>query len=464
MVSINMEKSVGTFIKENQLIREGQNIGVAVSGGADSMALLICLCRLSEVYQFRVSCVHFEHGIRGQDSLDDADFVGRYCETHNIPFYMSAADVPELAQEWCVGKQEAAKRAREAYFEQLVQNGEVDLIATAHHMDDNAESVLMHILRGSGLDGLVGIHAKYGVYIRPFLCVTREQIIEYLDGQEYVTDQSNDDVKYTRNYIRNVVMPLIKEKVNPDAAAALNRLSVIAEYDAQCLNELAKKEYDQCAKINSDSVQIDVEHFNRMPNAFAYRIIKFAAASLHITQDIESTHIAAMLRLAKNNNTGTRVNISQNLCAEIEYGTLIISFSARNIDYSFSRAFDFFDQNVLPNGDVMTCEQSDTCRIDKTDRFCECLDADKVPAYLTVRTRQVGDVIRPLGAAGKKKLKDYFIDKKMPRQEREKTPLLADGSRIIWVVGHTIDEDYRVDENTKRFLIVQYKCKTQEEV
>ncbi|WP_066645156.1 tRNA lysidine(34) synthetase TilS [Christensenella timonensis] len=459
-----MEKIVREFIQENNLIEAGQTVGVAVSGGPDSMALLSCLCFLAPLAFFSVVCVHFEHGIRGQESLDDADFVSRYCAEHNIPFYMSAADVPSLAEEWHMGKQSAAKRAREEYFKSLIQNGDVDVIATAHHLDDNAESVLMHILRGSGTDGLRGIHPQNGPMIRPLLCVTRQQILAYLEEKEigYVTDRTNGENEYTRNFIRNVLMPQLRDRINPDVAGALNRLSVIAEYDAGFIRGEAEKEFGNCAQVLNGSVEIDIEALSRLSKAVRCRIVRLACERLHITQDVENAHVLCVLALAERNRTGARANLSNNLYAAVEYGKLLIGFSAREADVSFCMPFDFEAANELPDGSRIICGEVYECDYENSDPDVAYVDADKLPQRLMLRTRYRGDTIHPLGAPGKKKLKDYFIDKKLPRQERERTPLLADGSRIIWAAGHVIDDECRVTGDTTRIYCLKYTKKQED--
>ena len=310
-----MEERVRDFITENGLIGLGQTVGVAVSGGPDSMALLACLRSLVPFFSCSVACVHFEHGIRGQESLDDADFVSRFCEEQGIPFYMSAADVPALAREWGMSEETAAKRAREAYFNTLVENEDVDVIATGHHSDDNAESVLMHILRGSGIDGLKGIAARNGNFIRPLLCVSREDVMEYVrdKGLHYMQDKTNDNAEYTRNFVRNTLLPQIRERINPDVSGALNRLSAIAQEDSSFILGEAERVFPECAKQKGDRVEIEIGHFLGFSPAVEYRIIRLACAKLFVTQDIEKAHVGAVIRLAQKNRTGTRVNLSGGL-------------------------------------------------------------------------------------------------------------------------------------------------------
>ena len=453
-----MEERVRDFITENGLIGLGQTVGVAVSGGPDSMALLACLRSLVPFFSCSVACVHFEHGIRGQESLDDADFVSRFCEEQGIPFYMSAADVPARAREWGMSEETAAKRAREAYFNTLVENEDVDVIATGHHSDDNAESVLMHILRGSGIDGLKGIAARNGNFIRPLLCVSREDVMEYVrdKGLHYMQDKTNDNAEYTRNFVRNTLLPQIRERINPDVSGALNRLSAIAQEDSSFILGEAERVFPECAKQKGDRVEIEIGRFLGFSPAVEYRIIRLACAKLFVTQDIEKAHVGAVIRLAQKNRTGTRVNLSGGLCAEVEYGTLVICFAARRVNHSFCIVFDIEAKNETPFGDYIVCERAEACDFNNKDPYTAYVDRDKLPAHFMFRTRYTGDRITPLGSGGSKKLKDYFIDKKLTREERERTPLLADGNRIIWAVGHVIGDDYKVDGTTKRILRMNY--------
>lgn len=454
----SMEKLVWEYINEQGLIQEGQNVGAAVSGGPDSMALLVCLRSLARSHGFSVCCVHFEHGIRGGQSLSDADFVSDYCDKNHIPFFMGAADVPALAEEWGVSMETAAKRAREAYFTSLTERGDIDIIATAHHQDDNAESILMHILRGSGLSGLRGIHSKYGNMVRPFLPLGKKQILRYVGEHAlpYVLDETNDDPAYRRNYIRTKLLPEIREHINMDADAALVRLGTLAQADVNYMDGQAAQAFAEIATVNGDKVELCAMRLSALHPAIAGRVVLCATKALHITQDVEYAHVQAVLKLARQNKTGTRVNLSNSISAQLEYGKLIVGFTGREVDYSFELRFDPDDINHLPDGSSISGSYEAFDGALPQEANSACLDADKLPEAMALRTRHSGDIIRPLGMDGTKKLKDFFIDKKLSRSERSKTPLLADGKNIIWIVGHTISEDYKAGENTRRVLRLQY--------
>ena len=191
-------------------------------------------------------------------------------------------------------------------------------------------------------------------------------------------------------------------------------------------------------------------------------MVRLACEKLYIKQDVENVHVISVLQLAERNRTGTRVNLSNNLCAAVEYGKLLIGFSGREADVSFCMPFDFETVNELPDGSSVVCREVDECDYQNNDPNVAYMDADKLPEHLMLRTRHHGDTIHPLGAPGKKKLKDYFIDKKLPRERRLETPLLADGSRIIWAVGHVIDDGCRVREDTTRIYCCKYLKKRED--
>ncbi len=460
-----MEKTVFDYITQYELIKSGQHVGVAVSGGPDSMALLNVLLSFKHSLGIKIVCIHFEHGIRGKESLRDADFVADYCDKYDLELYLGAADVPLMASEWGVSEETAAKRAREEYFSGIIKSGVADCIATAHHGDDNAESVFMHILRGSGLKGLLGIHRQRGRFIRPFLCVSRENIMTYVHEKNipYVTDSTNANNKHRRNYIRNELFLQIKENINPDVVGALNKLSDIAEEDLNYLDYMAMQAYDRCSNQNKQSVTIQIDGLLQENSAIAVRIIQIACQKLNVTKDIERVHLKSVLQLAKNNKTGTKINLSNNLFAQIEYGALIIGFLHTETDSSFEQRFYVQEKNILPNGSTIECLSADAVA-DRNDKTVEYFDADKLGKTLVLRTRHAGDVIKPLGCNGSKKLKDYFIDKKMPRDSRESMPLIADGNRIVWIVGQVISQDYCVDENTKNIIRMKYVHNNREDI
>ena len=465
------------FIKNNGLAEPGSRIGIALSGGSDSMALLYCFNNFRENGYFDICAVHLEHGIRGEASKEDADFVKSQCRALNIPLYVEYADVPAAAREKKTSVESAGRQIREDFFERTVKDGKADYIATAHHADDNAESVLMHVLRGSGLNGLAGIKVKRGFLIRPFLGVKKEDILNYIKAHNipFKDDKSNKDNKYTRNYIRNVLLESAKS-VFGDVSGSLNRLSRFAADDNDFIEKETGKAFDECAEISENRAAINIDKLFAYHDAIASRVIIRALGELGTYSDFEASHVDLLMHIAKTRETGKAVCLLDNLGAAVEYGKLVIKHRRTEFKpHLKNRSKSIGGKNAatkiflpgetkLLNGDIIKAELIDNYVKDNSNKFCECFDYDKLPEKCVLRNivngrstgEYPGDRIRPLGAPGSKKLNRYFTDKKIPERLRNKIPVLACGENIIWVVGYTISDDFKVDENTKNIIRLKY--------
>jgi len=422
-----MEQKVESFIKENNLICTGETVGVAVSGGVDSMSLLCLLKDLG----YTVCALHFEHGIRGEASRADAAFVGEYCAREGIPFFMKSADVPAYARNQKMSLEAAGRELRYAFL----LGAKADKVATGHHMDDNAESVLLNIARGCGVNGLTGIDVKSGVLVRPFLCLKRSEIEEYakLKNIPYVTDHTNFDMRYTRNRIRHGVMPGL-EKINPSAVDALCRLSQNAREYARLIGALADKVPLSPAPGGAG---VSAALLRALDQPVAAEVLLRMCAAAGSRADVSSAHIGAMLGLSR---TGAEIPIKNGIFAKYNYGTLIIYKKSDRIkDISFcvplKRVTEF------PGGTIR--REKGALDTHNKDKNSECFG--RIPEGAVVRTRRNGDVFAPFGS-GEKKLKDFLIDEKIPKEERDRLPLVAEGSRIIWVVGVQVSAQYAVGE------------------
>lgn len=446
-----MENKVWHYIETFGLLKEGQEVGVAVSGGPDSMALLICLRSLSAVRGFRVSALHFDHGTRDGASLRDAEFVRSFCEDADIPLIHAAADVPALARERGIGLELAGRQAREEFFERTVRLGAADVIATAHHMDDNAESVLMHLIRGCGTAGLCGIHPKRGVLIRPFLAVTRREIEQYLEhtNTPYVTDASNEDTSYDRNFVRHELIPVIRDRLNPSLGAALFRLSKAAAEDENYLARQADEVFSDCIISRTEGdIVLNAERLCSLHPAIARRIVRRALSDIGRCTDVEQAHVQAVLDAAQSGRTGRKADLGGGLVAQTSYGTIRIG--PPQAPEAFETPLRVPGRTVLPGGAALESEFVKKRGDDVEDGLCVYVDADRLPRGAVIRTRRPGDVLRPLGGPGTKKLKDHLIDRKVPRAQRDELLLLADGPNILWVIGDMLSQDAAVRENTKR--------------
>ena len=415
------------FIRQNGLISPGEETGVGVSGGIDSMALLFLLKELG----YPVRALHYEHGIRGEASRADAEFVRRFCAKLGIPFIMGSGDVPAYAKTNKLSLEAAARRLRYEFFE----NTGLPKIATAHHMEDNAESILMNIARGCGIGGLSGISLKSGSIVRPFLCVRRSEIEEYAKRNSipHVVDQTNFDTRYTRNRTRHIVMNELK-KINPAIVEAIGRLSQNAAQVERMIGRLAD---GVPVSIDENGSSVDAGILPELHQPVAAEVLFRMCDRAGGRTDIEQNHIESVFDL---NRTGAEIHIKNGIFAKYQYGRLIIYRKSDRInDVSF--CVPLSDETVFPGGVIKKVKGS--LNPDNQDKFCESFRI--LPEDAVVRTRREGDVFAPFGS-GEKKLKDYMIDAKIPREERDSVPLVAVGNRIIWVVGYAISRDFAVSD------------------
>lgn len=420
-----MENRVEKYIRDNDLFEKGDSIGVAVSGGADSMVLLFLLKKLG----YDVTALHFEHGIRGEESVSDAAFVKDQCEKNGIPCIVGHGDIPAYSADNKCSIETAARLMR---YDFLSSQG-FRSIATAHHMDDNVETVLQHILRGTGIKGLTGIPKRNGCIVRPFLCVTRAEIEEYAasNGIPYITDSTNSDTRYSRNRVRSEVMPVLR-KVNPNADLAIIRLSENAASVMKMIGDAAD-EVD--VELGDGRASVSRDDLLAVPEPVAQHVLYRMFCHIGQMIDIEKEHYGEILSLQR---TGAEKHIKNGCYARFEYGRIVIFRKDGETD-CFCVPFE--KKTVYPGGRILTEDGVPfAVNDDRNEEFLRC-----IPEGSVVRTRKTGDMFHPLG--GKmKKLKDYFIDMKIPADKRDGIPLLAYGSEIIWVVGYNISDDYKVTD------------------
>ena len=428
-------------------VKPGERLGVAVSGGVDSMALLHCLLCLD----VPVTVYHMEHGIRGDESKSDMDFVEAECRRLGIECVVKRADVPKLAEELGVSVETAARKARYEFLDSAPQR----LMATAHHMDDLAETVIMNLVRGSGLKGLGGIPGKRGRYIRPMLGVSRSEIEEYAKANDvqYVEDSTNHDTSYTRNYIRKKILPGLCE-VNEAAVQNIARTAGLLGEDEAALMQAAKD--CGCVEFGADEAKIDLEAFARQCDALKKRIIRLAVAGVFDLVDVENVHIDSIIELADKGISGKTINLKYGLFAAVAYDKLIIG---KNPDkrYNYNLVALKSGSSFKTSGYAFETSEMKPDEKPEYSEDAEFFDADAA-AGSVFRQRQEGDYIIPLGMKGKKRLSDYLSDRKVPLHRRDKLVVMAKGSEVFWVVGVGVSENSKVKQ-ASRIIKIKYRGK-----
>lgn len=452
-VQYRFEKKLTDIITAKNLIRPGAVVMVAFSGGKDSVSLLYALKNISEKLSFSVVAAHINHGIRTTADRD-LSFASDFCKKNEIEFYCDKADIPKISKNLGKGIEETAREVRYELLQNLAKSAGAELIATAHNMNDNAETVLFNIARGTGLNGVSGITERRDNIIRPLLGFTRAEIEDYVNccSLENVEDETNEDTTYTRNYIRHKIMPLF-EKVNPNVVKNIHRLSQTAKQDTDLLDLLAKE--GKTADIN--------DHSSIKARKIANDFFVLNGKSL------EKTHIDSVLDAVEKSKCSKKrlyISLPSNLEAVISDGDYMIIKTENKTDsevispalVELKQGFNDFGCWRVFIGEYKP-EKIDDCAYNEEiiynySTLC-ALDFDKISKCVHARNRRQGDHFICNGI--NRNIKKCFIDKKIPLEERDKIPVICDDEGIIFVPYIGIaDRVYTKSPKKALWLYVSY--------
>lgn len=420
--------------------RKADRVVVGLSGGADSIALTHIL--LKNLGADKLICAHVNHMIRGEEAQRDEDFVRSFCSSHNIRLQVLKKDVAAIAKEEKIGTEECGRKIRYGFFEELA-SGEKDLIATAHNADDNAETILMNIAKGTGLKGLCGIPAVRGKIIRPVLCMSRQEIEDYCNENDldYVTDSTNLADDYDRNKIRHKVIPVLNE-INCNVVDNISRMVSLLTEDNEYLD-------GEAVKVLNDTKTRwgwNAEKLSSVPLPVLRRAVVILLSD--VGGRIEKKHIDAVIEIMHKGgavcvNSDTTVSVKQN-CLTIVKGK----------EKSLQEKSLVIGENTLTENKNLwlILEETDNCKKINNLLSNSCADYDKIKNTLVVRSRREGDRITLKSRKVTKSLKKLFNEMKIPAHLRLNVAVVADGDNIIFVEGIGVDSAYAVDSGTKNVL------------
>lgn len=460
-----MENKVLKTIEKYNLIKKDDNIIVGVSGGPDSIFLLSILDKIKQKIKFNIVVCHINHGTRGIETDKDEIFVKELCKNMKVDFHSIKVDMNGYAKQKNISSEEAGRELRYDFFRKTFKKyNNKGSIAVAHNKNDQAETMIMRFLRGTGIDGLKGMDFKNGDIIRPILNINREEIEKYISENNIKVriDETNKMDIYRRNKIRLNLIPNIKKEYNPSIIDTLYRTSKIMKVDSDFINDYANEQFNNLkTQISKEKISLDKEMLINQHKAIQYRIIRVAIEKLigHL-KEVEQIHIESIINLIENNSTGKRIDISNGIEAFINYNYLEIRFKTKEEKIILDKELSLKDTNyidVLRLEITLKVENFNKNKINQKDMFIKYFDYDKIVGGLFIRFRKPGDKFRPLGMKGNKKLKDFLIDEKIPREKRNKIPIIYDKQGILWVVGHRISEDYKVNCNTEKVLMIAIK-------
>ncbi|MBI3008991.1 MAG: tRNA lysidine(34) synthetase TilS [Candidatus Omnitrophica bacterium] len=444
------------------MLKEGEKILIGISGGPDSVCLFHILRELKPFYRLRLHLVHFNHKLRGRESDKDAEFVRRLASSYKVPVTIKSLDIRRLAKEKKISVEDAARQARYEFFIRISKWTNSKKIATAHTKDDQAETVLMRLLRGSGATGLSGIppvRTQDGcVIIRPLLDCRKREILKFLkeEGLPYRIDASNLKTEYLRNSIRLRLIPYL-ERYNPQIKETLANSGEILSTISDYIQKSGKLGLKSCAVFDRGEIALSQRRLKRYHPAIQYEIVRQALERLKgNSASIAYSRWMEIKELMGKRGSRARVFLPDNLQVSKEYDSLIARRSIKQDKLSFSLLpLPVPGKKVLPGfnltvaSGIITLKEFKKSHKNKQTAF---FDYAKIKSPLGVRFRETGDRIVPLGMKGSKKLHDLFVDEKIPLNERDKIPLVISGSDIIWVCGVRQSEQAKVIPHTQEVL------------
>jgi tRNA(Ile)-lysidine synthase len=431
------------FVAENNIIKPTGRILLAVSGGIDSMVMADLFLRSG----YETGIAHCNFSLRAKESDKDEELVRKYAMDNNIPFFSIRFATKLYAKRNRISVQMAARELRYAWFEEIRNENKYDLIAVAHNLNDNIETIIINLTRGTGLAGLSGMKIVSGKIIRPLLFATRENIISYCSENNigFREDRSNADTKYTRNKIRHLVIPVLKE-INPSIETTLNetaeRFTGINEIVAGYIQNLRSRISEQSGKMITFNISLLKEYLHN--KAILFELFK--------PFDISNVQLNDLLKVI-DGKTGGQIFTATHRIIKNRKEIIVLHEETRDEVSFYIKAVS--DLKEIPG--IEYAEYSDVTDKFKilTDPSAACIDYDKLNFPVLIRKWKTGDYFYPIGMKQKKKLSDYFIDKKYSIPEKENKLILESDGKIVWIIGDRIDNRYKITRMTKKALIIK---------
>ena len=437
---------ISRYISRNTLLEEGSTVLVGVSGGADSTALLKVLLALG----FRCIAVHCNFHLRGAESDRDEQFVTDLCRSLGVELITCSYDTTSYARQKGISIEMAARELRYADFERIMQERGASAICIAHHRDDSVETVLLNLTRGTGLRGLTGIKPRNGNIIRPLLCVSRQEIEDYLKetDQPYITDSTNLETDYTRNKIRLELLPLMR-RINPSADSSIESTALHLQQAYAFYSDAIKQAYDKVVSEDGDSLTISISKLRETPSPQA---LLFEILSPLGFNDAQITDIASSL----DSQTGTQFASATHQIIKDRDAFIVSLLGAKASTNVAFYAKDGVSVD-LPDGRTLSVRTVSADTPISKDQSVATFDADLIDGPLLIREWKEGDWFIPFGMKGRKLVSDFLTDCKISATARKQQLVATHNNDIIWVVGLRSDNRYRIDKNTTQQLILTIK-------
>lgn len=450
---------VEKFCVDNSLITVGDRIVVGVSGGPDSLCLLALLDSMREKYNLTLIVAHVNHSLREESDFEE-EYVREFSKKLGTEFFSKKVDITSLSKLEKKSTEEVARDVRYSFFNEILDKTNANKIAVAHNKKDNAETVLLNIIRGCGTDGLIGIEPHNGNIIRPLLGIDREEIEEYCkeNNLKVMLDKSNLENVYTRNKVRNIIIPEL-QAINPDIINGLYRFSSIMKDEEEFINEYIEDIYSKISGKDKDIIYILKDEFIKLSVGVKRRTLRKGILDyIGSLKDISFATINNAIKEIENSKNGNIIKISDNVKILVEYNKLkFINEKKEFKDY-------IYELNVPGKTYLEEIDKWIITEIKKAEEVADSeknpnvhfFDIEKTGKKLYVRNRKNGDYFFPTGLIGKKKIKDFFSDLKVETSKRDEIPIITNGEEIVWVVGLRSSRKFLKDKSTKEVIIINY--------
>ena len=457
-------QKVSRTVRERKLIRTGDRLVAGISGGADSVCLLFMLCMLREELDFSWMAVHVNHGLRGEEALRDQAFVEALCREHNIPCRVYSRDVADLARREKRSLEEAGREVRRQCLEEAARDFGAAKVVLAHHQNDNAETLLLQIARGTGLAGLGGMRMKNGCYIRPLLCLTRQEIEGWLTdrGISWMEDGTNREDLYLRNRLRHHVLPYLEREVNPRTVAHMEELAEQMQRLWDYLRPEVERACRLCIREEGGDIWLQEAPWRKEPPYLQGEVLRqalFLAAGRR--QDLGQVHVRDLEALL-DRQVGKRLSLPAQVEAERVYEGVLFTRRGgalgREAKEPCRVSLYLPGRTRIPwTGGQVTCRVVQRGQEVREDPYTEIFSCEVMGRPLAIRTRESGDFIRVDSQGHRQSLKAWLINAKIPRREREELLLLADGKEILWILGRRRGAQAGPERDQDQVLEIRYQ-------
>jgi tRNA(Ile)-lysidine synthase len=437
------------------MLHGGETVIVGLSGGPDSVCLLTLLHSLQPKMKLALRALYVDHGLRPEETPDEIEFASDLCGRLDVPFGVKQVDVKPHAKEHGLSTQDAARALRYQALEDASLVAGADAIALGHNLDDQVETFLIHILRGSGPRGLSGIPPTRGTIIRPLIETERKEIEQYLDdeGIPYVIDSSNLKHDYLRNRLRASIMPVLRE-INPSITETLERtMEILREEDRFLETQVTKSLMKLISRKTNVSIDLFLSPLEHMDTVLLRRVLRRAVEATEGLRGISFKHIEDIMQLIKTGSAGDRLYLPRDVRVVKKYSTLLLTSEPPKAlgTYSISPG----EEVVLEEAGLVLTASALKEAAPEAEKDLAAVDAEKLKLPLTVRARRDGDCFYPEGFGKRKKLQDFFVDEKVPRDERGLVPIVTSGDDIVWVAGMRADSRFAAGEGSRNVVLLE---------